>query len=61
MSSSDDEIPLTRVDSGPKRFSLVPDDMIYKIRIIDSKKDGFEYLLKKDKSLPYETELRGKF
>lgn len=61
MSSSDDEIPLTRIDSEPKRFSLVPDDIIYKIRIIDSKKDGFEYLLKKDKSLPYETELRGKF
>ena len=61
MSSSEDEIPLARIDSGPKRFSKVPHDAMYQIRVIDSKKCGFEYILKQDKPLPYETELSGWF
>ena len=61
MSSSDeDTVPLARVDSGPKRFSKVPYDTLYQIRVIGTKKYGFEYLLKKDKPLPYETELSGR-
>ena len=58
--SEDDIIPLTRVDSGPKRFSKVPEDIEYEIRTVDVKKAGFLYTLKEGNLLPYETELQGK-
>lgn len=58
--SEDDIIPLTRVDSGPKRYSKVPEDIEYEIRTVDVKKAGFLYTLKEGNLLPYETELQGK-
>ena len=55
--SEDDIIPLTRVDSGPKRYLKVPEDIEYEIRTVDVKKAGFLYTLKEGNLLPYETEL----
>ena len=59
-SESDGE-PLVRVNSGPKRFSKAPTDKEFKIKIVDTKRQKFSYILKEGCTLPYETELCGKF
>ena len=61
MTDSDDDIPIVRLNSGPKRYSVVPQDLIYRIRVIDVEKHGIEYTLKEGKNLPHETELAGTY
>ena len=58
--SSDDE-PLTRVNSGPKLYNIVPYDKLFKIKIVrkSGEKIKFEYLLKEGRPLPFETVLEG--
>ena len=60
--SSDDE-PLTRVNSGPKLYEIVPYDKLFKLKIVrkNGEKIKFEYLLKEGRPLPYQTVLEGGF
>jgi len=61
MTDSDDDIPIVRLNSDPKRYSVVPQDLIYRIRVIDVEKNGIEYTLKEGKNLPHETDLSGTY
>ena len=61
MMDSDDDIPIVRLNSGPKRYSVVPHDLIYRIRVIDVERHGIEYTLKEGKNLPHVTELSGTY
>ena len=59
--SSDDDVPLARVNSGPMLVDVVPADKVFKLKIVEGNgtKVKFEYVLSKGKPLPYSAEING--
>ena len=56
-SDSDDDLPLTRVNSVHDK---VPNDKIFPIKVVEGEaKTRFDYLLPQGRTLPYEVELNG--
>ena len=57
VSDSDDDLPLTRVNSVHDK---VPNDKIFPIKVVEGEaKTRFDYLLPQGRTLPYEVELNG--
>ena len=57
VSDSDDDLPLTRVNSVHDK---VPNDKIFPIKVVEGEaKTRFDYLLPQGRTLPYEVDLNG--
>ena len=61
MTDSEDDLPLTRVNSVTKIFEIVPNDKTYTFKFVDWGADcKLEYLLKQGKPLPHVAHLEFK-
>lgn len=60
MSDSDSDIPITRVNSEPKSYDVVPKDMPFVLKFVyGTRVNKYEYILKEGNPLPYRAKIGG--
>ena len=60
MSDSDSDTPITRVNSEPNLFDVVPRDMPFILKFVDTSRiTKYEYILKEGYPLPHTAKIGG--